>query len=534
MNAAPRRAIGAWPLLFTGLGSIIGSGWLFGAQRAAAIAGPAAILAWVIGAGVALVMAGVAAELGGMFPVSGGMVRYARATHGPLVGFLSAYANWIAVVSVIPVEAEASVQYMSSWPYGWAHAFYQNGTLSGPALGICAVLVIIYFLLNFWSVKLFAHSNAAITVFKLVIPALTGIALVASSFHPGNITGAHLGGFMPNGAAGVLTAVATSGIVFAFNGFQSPLNLAGEARNPDRTIPFAVIGSVLLAAGVYILLQVAFLGALDPVHLAATGGWAHLDFSSPFAQLALAFNLNWLALLLYFDAFLSPSGTGTTYMATTSRMILGMQRNGTAPAILGQVHPVYGVPRPAMWFNLAVAFVFMFFFRGWGPLAAAISVATVITYLLIPIAALTLRRTGPALRRPIRLPGIRILGPLAFLAASELLYWARWPLTGEIILLLLVSLPVYVWYRRNASAAEIRTELKAGLWLIVFMPAMALLSFLGSREFGGIGLIPFGWDMGVVALFSLAVCAWAVRSGLPVPALDDILAPPPGLDADAA
>ncbi|WP_419730655.1 APC family permease [Lichenicola sp.] len=519
-----KREIGGWPLLFTGLGSIIGSGWLFGAERAASIAGPAAILAWIIGAVVVLVIAGVASELGGMFPVSGGMVRYSRTSHGPLVGFLAAWANWIAIASSISVEAEASVQYMSSWPYKWAQNLYVDGHLTPIALVMAGFLVVVYFLINFWSVKVFARSNALITIFKLVVPALTGIALIFSAFHPGNVTGSSpgSGGFFPAGGAGVLTAVATSGIIFAFNGFQSPLNMAGEARNPDRTIPFAVLGSVAISAVVYLLLQVAYLGAIDPAHLLSAGGWAHVNFSSPFAQLALAFNLNWLAMLLYFDAFLSPSGTGSAYMASTSRMIVGMQRNGTAPEILGRVDPVYGAPRPALWFNLGVAFVFLYFFRGWGTLAAAISVATVISYLMIPISALTLRRTAPGLRRPVRLPGIGFFGPFSFVAASELLYWARWPLTAEIILLLVASLPIYVWYRRNASRTELRRELQAAVWLILYLPTMALLSWIGSHEFGGLGWIPFGWDMALVAVVSLLFCSWGVRSGLATPDLAEI------------
>ncbi len=518
------RSIGGWALLFTGLGSIIGSGWLFGAERAASIAGPAAIIAWAIGAAVVLVIAFVASELGGMFPVSGGMVRYSHATHGPLVGFLAGWANWIAIVSAIPVEAEASVQYMSSWPYAWAHGLYVDGHLTVPALLFAGVLVVIYMLLNYWSVQIFAKSNALITLFKLVVPALTAIALFATSFHSGNVSGASpgSGGFLPFGAAGVLTAVATSGIIFAFNGFQSPLNLAGEARNPDRNIPFAVVGSVGIAAVVYLLLQVGYLGAIDPAQLLRAGGWAHVNFSSPFAQLALAFNLNWLAMLLYFDAFLSPSGTGTAYMASTSRMIVGMERNGTAPVFLGRVHPLYGAPRNALWFNLGVSFVFLYFFRGWGALAAVISVATVISFLMIPISALTLRRTAPELRRPVRTPAIAVLGPLAFVVASELLYWARWPLTAEIILLLAAALPIYVYYRRNAGMTALMEEFRAAIWLVCYLPVLALLSWIGSTEFGGLGILPYGWDMLIVAAISLGFCFWGVRSGLARPRLDDL------------
>ena len=86
---AIRRDVGAVALMFTGLGSIIGSGWLFGAWRAAQLAGPGAIWAWMIGAVVILFVALTYAELGAMFPESGGMVRYGHYSHGSLVGFVA-------------------------------------------------------------------------------------------------------------------------------------------------------------------------------------------------------------------------------------------------------------------------------------------------------------------------------------------------------------------------------------------------------------------------------------------------------------
>ncbi len=160
---ALRRDVGPFALMLTGLGSIIGSGWLFGAWRAAGLAGPDAVWAWVLGAAIITTIAVSYAELGAMFPESGGMVRYSHYSHGSLVGFIAGWANWIAIVSVIPVEAEASVQYMASWPWAWAQGLYAQapggaGELSVPGLLISAVLVLVYFLLNFWSVKLFARS----------------------------------------------------------------------------------------------------------------------------------------------------------------------------------------------------------------------------------------------------------------------------------------------------------------------------------------------------------------------------------------
>jgi len=522
-ETAVRREVGGIALLFTALGSIIGSGWLFGAWRAAQLAGPGAIYAWLIGAVIILFVALTFAELGAMFPESGGSVRYGLYSHGTLVGFVAGWAAWIAIVSVIPVEAEASVQYMSSWTWSWAqdlyvHAANGRGELTTAGLSIAAVLVVAYFLVNFWSVKVFASTNSAITFFKLIVPAATAVALMSQGFHWENFrVGIHGGAYVMDVAA-ILTAVATSGIVFSYNGFQSPVNLAGEAHNPGRTVPFAIFGSIALSTVVYLLLQVAFLGAVAPEHLQE--GWAGLEFSSPFAQLALALNLNWLALLLYADAFVSPSGTGSTYTATTARMIYAMERNGGIPRIFGRIDPGSGIPRPAMWLNLGVSFLFLFYFRGWGRLAAVISVATIVTYLVVPISVMVLRRTAPKLHRPLRVPGLPVLAPLAFVLATLMLYWARWPHTGEIILLLILPLPLYFYYQAQGEWRDFGRNLSGATWLIAYFAAIAVLSWAGSKEFEGHGYLGYGWDQLCVVVAAAVFYIWGLNSGWSTPALE--------------
>jgi amino acid transporter len=283
-------------------------------------------------------------------------------------------------------------------------------------------------------------------------------------------------------------------------------------------VPFAIFGSIALATVVYLLLQFAFIGAIAPEHL--KDGWAALEYSSPFAQLALAMNLNWLAVLLYADAFISPSGTGTTYTATTARMIYAMERSDTVPAILGRVHPRYGIPRPAMWFNLLVSFIFLFFFRGWGKLAAVISVATIITYLVVPISVMVLRRTAPTLHRPLRVPGLAFLAPIAFVLATLMLYWARWPHTGEIMLLLILPMPVYLYYQGKAGWLKFDRQLRAAWWLIAYLLVITALSWAGSEEFGGSDHISYGWDQLCVVVAALIFFAWGLRSGWRTPAIE--------------
>lgn len=525
-----KRSIGPFELLLTGVSSIVGSTWLFGSLNAAKTAGPAAILSWVIGALIIIPIGLTYVELGAMFPESGGMVRYARYSHGSFVGFISAWTNWISIVSVIPFEAAASVQYMASWPYAWAHGLFSQGQLTTHGLLASSALVVVYFLLNYWGVKLFVKSNSLITVFKIVVPILTAGGLIWSGFHPENLPLREMQRLAPYGWSAVLTAIATGGIVLSYNGFQSPVNFAGEARDPHRSIPFAVVGGILVTLVLYVILQTAFIGAVAPSSIAR--GWHGLNFTSPFAQLAFAINLNWLVILLYLDAFISPSGTGATFTATTARMIQAMERNNTMPRILGEIHPLYGVPRYAMWFNLAVAFTFLYFFRGWGALASVISVAVILSYVTGPTSVMALRRYAPNYHRPLRIAGMAVIAPFAFICASLLLYWARWPLTGQFILLTVVGLPIYFFYQSRAGWHEFAKEMRSTWWLAFYLPSMAALSFIGGKSFGGLGWIDNGWDFGAVSLIALFFYFWGVSSGRLTTYLSEAEAPAGSISKD--
>ena len=90
-NSKKAKKIGLFQLVMLGLGSLIGSGWLFGAWEASQVAGPAAIISWVIGGIVIGTIAYNYIELGTMFPQSGGMSKYAQYTHGYTVRIYSSH-----------------------------------------------------------------------------------------------------------------------------------------------------------------------------------------------------------------------------------------------------------------------------------------------------------------------------------------------------------------------------------------------------------------------------------------------------------
>ncbi|MEU8459991.1 APC family permease [Streptomyces sp. NPDC029003] len=215
MSAANRKGLSLFALIMIGIGSVLGSGWLFGAGTAAQVAGPAALAAWVIGAVFIGMIAMSYAEVGAAYPIPGGMARYGALSHGPVLGFITGWAVWIAVASLIPIESIAATQYMSSWSFGWARDLVdaRSHQLTASGMVVALGLTFLLWLSCYWSVQLLAKINAALTLVKFAIPVPAVAALIASGFHTENFT-AH-GGFAPNGWTAVLTAVTTSGVVFA-------------------------------------------------------------------------------------------------------------------------------------------------------------------------------------------------------------------------------------------------------------------------------------------------------------------------------
>lgn len=522
MSAGERKGLSLFALIMIGIGSIFGSGWLFGAGSAAQVAGPAAVVAWVIGVIFIGMIAMSYAEVGSAYPIPGGMALYGHLSHGPVLGFLTGWAVWIATASLIPIESIAATQYMTSWSFDWAQGLVDPAThqltLSGTAVAL--VLTLALWLTCFWSVQLLARANTVLTLVKFAIPVLAVLALIGSGFHPSNFT-AH-GGFAPYGWPAVLTAVTTCGVVFAFNGFQAVVNLGGAAKNPGRAIPLALVGALSLGLVIYLALQIAYLGSVPPELLARSGGWQGVNLNSPFADLAGLLMLHWVVTMLQFGAFISPAGSNIANVASAAYMVTNLAETGFFPRKLAAVHPRYGTARPAMWLNLAFSVVLLITVgRSWQALAGVVSAAMVISYLIGPIAVGVLRRTRPDLPRPFRLPAAGVLCPVTFAFAACALYWSKWPETGKITVLTLVAAPVAALVLRRRARKESGGQ-QAGLlrqfapawWMIAFLVWTAAVSALGGKEFGGRDVLPGELGTVLIAVTAPLFYFWAVRSGV--------------------
>jgi len=519
-----RRDVGLVGLLFVSLGSIIGSGWLFGALNASIVAGPAAILTWIIGGGVMLLLALVHAELGGMYPVAGGSARFPHYAFGSLVGFAGGWFSFLGAVTTAPIEVEAALQYSANYVSGLVEVHGETVVLTFP-LGyvVAAALMLMFSFINVMGVKWLSESNKTIVWWKIFIPVLTVGVLVVSAFHTGNFSAG--GGFMPFGWKGVFLALASGGVIFAYIGFEQAIQLGGESKNPKRNIPLAVIGSMILGVILYICLQIAFLGALNPGQLGH--GWASVGFSGngelygPFAGLATALGIGWLATLLYTDAILSPGGTGLLYVGTSSRLSFGMGRTR-------YLHPAFsklndrGVPIVAIIFSFLVGMIVFMPFPGWQQLVGFITSATVLGYAMVPLSLGALRHQDPDRERPFRLPGESTLPILAFIVANEVLLFSGWAVVWKLIVAIFIGVALVAISAAFASKEERpHIDWAHGWWLAPYLVGMGVISYLSSFDTktpssvlgldGPTNTLKFGVDTLVVAVFSIAIYLLAIR-----------------------
>ncbi|HEY1619336.1 MAG TPA: APC family permease [Streptosporangiaceae bacterium] len=259
-----KKEFGTVGLLFTAIGSIIGSGWLFSSLHASEEAGPAAIISWIVGTVMFLLIGLSYAELGVMFPRSGGVARYPHYAWGSFASYSMGWVTWLACAAVASVEVSALLTYATSY-LPWMEN--KNATLTGWGILIAIGLMAVFVAVNYFGVRWFARINNVLVWWKLGMIVLVIVALLVTQFHS--------------------------------------INFHVSTKNGRRNVPLTLIGSVLICGILYILLQIAFIGSVTTADV-QKGGWAHLGNNlvtsggasatfSPLVVVASIIGLGWLA-----------------------------------------------------------------------------------------------------------------------------------------------------------------------------------------------------------------------------------------------
>ncbi|MFZ4076694.1 MAG: APC family permease [Legionellaceae bacterium] len=486
-----KRDISTTNILIASAGGMIGSGWLFSPFISAQIAGSNALVSWVIAAIFMVFIALPLCELGTMFPVAGGMSNYPTFTHGQDVGFLFAWTAWLSYVVMTPIEIQAILQYASYYVPGLVVG---QLALSWYGYLTAAAIMFLVVLLNSYGIKLLVECNKYASIIKFILP---GIAIVSLIHHSPTFHNLQLSLGDRSSWSDIASALSTGGIVFAFTGFQNGLMLAGEVKSPQKSIPIAILGAVLIGFLIYFMLQLSFIVAVPEAYL--MHGWHALAYpgdTGPLVGLTLLLGLGWVATLLMIDSVLSPFGTTFIYTAATSRILYGMAVNHHLPEVFLKVNR-HKIPYVTLYVNFFVGLLSFLPFSGWQKLVAFLSSTSILSYGIGPICCLAMRTLQPSMKRPFYMPMAHLMCHLAFYFCNVMLYWCGFSTVWKLDVALVVGLLIYLIYHRQGIAGH-RLPL---IWFIVYMSLLLILSFLGS--FGGLGLLIFPYDVLLIIPFSV-------------------------------
>ena len=504
---AYKRRIGSIGLMMSAVSAMIGSGWLFSSLYVSRLAGPASILAWIFGGVLVVIVALTYAEIATMLPITGGSTRFPQLTHGTFVSLFFGWITWFNLMTAPATEVQAMIQYAANY---WPDLIQQHGAgVHGLCLKgylIATLMMVGFSLINIYSIRFITHLNNIFSFWKLIVPIVTAIVLMVVAFHPHNFFNLQYGGFMPNGWKGVFAALATGGILFAFNGFKQAVELAGEAENPSRTVMVAILGSLSIVLVIYLLLQIGFIAALSPNSLSK--GWLYLHFigdAGPLAGLLMTLGIVWMAILLYIDALVATSAAGLVYSTSAARTLYGLSANRQLPKFLQEVNE-RGIPAKAVLINFIVSMTFFLPFQGWYAMAEFMSSIIALSYITGPICCLSLRYQLPDHKRVFRLPLVTICSFIGLYICTLIVYWTGWSVVSKLGISLLVSFMLFIIYRLFSERPRgIHMNWRASLWMWPYLIGLSIISCLGSYG-GGRGKIHFGWDflyLGILSFISL-------------------------------
>lgn len=516
-----QRSVGFYGLMFVSLGSIIGSGWLLGALNAAQVAGPASILSWILAAAMLALLALTYAELGAAYPVAGGAARIPYYSHGPIAGFTAGWASWLQAVFIAPIEVLAAITYVNS--VEWVHANFNMihgagpdvGLLNGTGIVVALLLMVVFTAINLAGAKFLSESNIAVVIWKTVVPFVAVVVVAATQFTPDNFHAG--GGFMPFGFHGVFAAL-TGGVVFALQGFEQAVQLAGEARNPKKDLSRAILTAMAIGAVLYALLQIVMIGALEPSNI--LHGWTKPLGTDPSAYgawytLALAVGAGWLAKVLLIDAIVSPAGTGVVYVGTSARLSYALGEEREMPSALARTN-ARGVPVVSILVAAVVGCVAFGPFKSWNALVSVVTGATAIMYAFAPLSLAALHKLDGARPRAYRVPWPRVLLPAGFCSANLIIYWGGFNTTWKLACAMLLGLVLFAEgaWRAGTNASH---TVRSAIWMAPWFGGQVAIGALG-RYGGGYEVLPAWIDIAVVIGFSLVIFYLALHLTLSVEA----------------
>lgn len=410
------KTLGAFDLTILGIGAIIGTGVLvLTGLVAARDAGPAVIFSFIIAAVVCGFAALCYAEIASTLPVSGSVYTYSYVTIGEFVAHLMGWT--LLSVYILTASAVAS---------GWTGYFYnlvsgfgleipkalltipsQGGIVNLPAVIITLVLT---WLLS-RGMKESKRVNNAMVLVKIGIVVLF-IAVGAFYVKPENWVP-----FAPYGLSGILAGGAT--VFFAFLGFDALATSAEEVKNPQRDLPIGIIASLAVCTIIYIAVCLVMTGMVS---------YKELNVPEAMAYALEAVGQNKVAGVIAVGAVIGIMAVIFAYIYAATRVFFAMSRDGLLPEFFAKISKKTGAPTFSTWLT-GIGSAFIAGFVDLKELSNLANIGALLTFSMVGVSVIILRKTHPNLQRGFKVPLVPVL-PIISIACC---------------LFLMINLPLTTW-----------------------------------------------------------------------------------------
>jgi APA family basic amino acid/polyamine antiporter len=451
-----RRALGALNLTTLGIGAIIGAGiFVLTGRAAAAYAGPAIVLSFIV-SGFGCLFAGLCyAEFASMIPIAGSAYTYGYAILEYLFGASTVAVGWSGYFSAfmeqigvhMPKSFTSAPYYYTDiaeldpvtkavlHPVGLSHT---GAVINLPAMVLIAAMTTLLVI----GIKESARFNNFIVILKITIVLLVigfGFMYVnTANWHP-FIPPSE--GFGHYGWSGIVRGAAV--VFFAYIGFDAVSTAAQEAKNPQRDMPIGILGSLAICTVLYILMSLVMTG-LAP--------YKELDVPHPvFVAIEKAGPaLAWLGSIINIGAIAGLASVVLVMLMGQPRIFFSMARDGLLPPVFGKVHPRFKTPYVTTILTGVVAGVVAGLFPI-GLLGELVSIGTLLAFVIVCAGIIVLRYKSPNIARPFRTPMVPLVPILGILICGYMMSSLPSATWERLIVWMIIGLGIYFFYSRSHS-----------------------------------------------------------------------------------
>ena len=481
-----KRALGFWTILSLAIASIMGTGLFFGASIGSSYSGNASILSWIILSLAAVLISMYFAELSSMYPKAGGIYEFSKHAYNRFFSFLMGWTAWLVGNLTTALLVVAAIDYLIPSP----SRFWLK-------IGISVMLILILNLIAFFGIEASA--------FLLVIFAFASIGVLLSLILPGifSINAANYSPFFAFGVSSIFVTIFF--MAESFFGWESAAYLAEETKEPEKTIPKAIIIGTIVVGILGISIAAVSLGIIPWRILAAS--------NAPLAIVSERILGNAGMGAINIGIFIALIGSAAGGIITMPRLILALSRDKLFIGQLSDIHEKFQTPYKAIAFQTVVSLlVFGMAFGRYKGLLSLLLPLGFIMYFFVILSVPLLRAKEPSTERRFKVPLARLSSALLMLfIAAIIIAWAFSDATAFKTLklglsLIFVGIPIYllleIYYNPDAII-KINDSL-AYLTLLtekIILPKSVrkeILALLGDVK--GKRVLEFGCSVGTLTL----------------------------------